>query len=112
MAKPSRPGDQCHAGHGADPTHRRGGRARARNSGHDPGWTPADPIDGITGTIPNRDGSGTRSPPIVCRADTAGTPAEVMSPPSTARPGTIKPIESGYYRFTFRRTDGAWRIRH
>jgi len=26
--------------------------------------------------------------------------------------GTIKPIESGYYRFTFRRTDGAWRIRH
>jgi hypothetical protein len=26
--------------------------------------------------------------------------------------GTIKPIESGYYRFTFRRTDGVWRIRH
>jgi hypothetical protein len=26
--------------------------------------------------------------------------------------GTIKAIESGYYRFTFRRTDGAWRIRH
>jgi ketosteroid isomerase-like protein len=26
--------------------------------------------------------------------------------------GTIKPIESGYYHFTFRRTDGAWRIRH
>jgi hypothetical protein len=26
--------------------------------------------------------------------------------------GTIKPIESGYYRFTFRRTDGAWRIRY
>ncbi|MGR3867428.1 hypothetical protein ACUXZZ_02440 [Streptomyces graminifolii] len=26
--------------------------------------------------------------------------------------GTIKPIESGYYRFTFRRTDGIWRIRH
>ena len=26
--------------------------------------------------------------------------------------GTIKPIESGYYRFTFRRTDGAWRISH
>jgi hypothetical protein len=26
--------------------------------------------------------------------------------------GTIKPIESGYYRFAFRRTDGAWRIRH
>jgi hypothetical protein len=26
--------------------------------------------------------------------------------------GTIKPIESGYYRFTFRRADGAWRIRH
>jgi hypothetical protein len=26
--------------------------------------------------------------------------------------GTITPIESGYYRFTFRRTDGAWRIRH
>jgi hypothetical protein len=26
--------------------------------------------------------------------------------------GTIRPIESGYYRFTFRRTDGAWRIRH
>lgn len=26
--------------------------------------------------------------------------------------GTIKPIESGYYRFTLRRTDGAWRIRH
>jgi SnoaL-like domain len=26
--------------------------------------------------------------------------------------GTIKSIEAGYYRFTFRRTDGAWRIRH
>jgi SnoaL-like domain len=26
--------------------------------------------------------------------------------------GTIKPIESGYYRFTFRRTDGVWRIHH
>jgi hypothetical protein len=26
--------------------------------------------------------------------------------------GTIKPIESGYYRFAFRRTDGAWHIRH
>jgi hypothetical protein len=26
--------------------------------------------------------------------------------------GTIKPIESGYYRFGFRRTDGGWRIRH
>jgi hypothetical protein len=26
--------------------------------------------------------------------------------------GTIKPIESGYYRFSFRRTDGTWRIRH
>ena len=26
--------------------------------------------------------------------------------------GAIKPIESGYYRFTFHRTDGAWRIRH
>ena len=26
--------------------------------------------------------------------------------------GTIKPIESGYYRFAFRRTDGAWRFRH
>ena len=26
--------------------------------------------------------------------------------------GTIKPIESGYYRFAFRRSDGAWRIRH
>jgi hypothetical protein len=26
--------------------------------------------------------------------------------------GTIKPIESGYYRFAFRRTDGAWSIRH
>jgi ketosteroid isomerase-like protein len=26
--------------------------------------------------------------------------------------GSIKPIESGYYRFTFRRTDGVWRIRH
>jgi len=26
--------------------------------------------------------------------------------------GTIKPIESGYYQFTFRRTDGAWRISH
>jgi hypothetical protein len=24
--------------------------------------------------------------------------------------GAIKPIESGYYRFAFRRTDGAWRI--
>jgi hypothetical protein len=26
--------------------------------------------------------------------------------------GTIKPIESGYYHFTFRRTDGVWRIHH
>jgi ketosteroid isomerase-like protein len=26
--------------------------------------------------------------------------------------GTIKPIESGYYHFFFRRADGAWRIRH
>ena len=26
--------------------------------------------------------------------------------------GTIKPIESGYYSFAFRRTDGAWRISH
>jgi hypothetical protein len=26
--------------------------------------------------------------------------------------GTIKPIESGYYDFAFRRTDGAWRISH
>ena len=26
--------------------------------------------------------------------------------------GTIKPIESGYYHYTFRRTDGGWRIRH
>jgi hypothetical protein len=26
--------------------------------------------------------------------------------------GTIKPIESGYYRFAFRRTDGAWHISH
>lgn len=26
--------------------------------------------------------------------------------------GTIKPIESGYYHFTFRRTDGVWRVRH
>lgn len=26
--------------------------------------------------------------------------------------GTIRPIESGYYRFTFRRTDGVWRIHH
>jgi hypothetical protein len=26
--------------------------------------------------------------------------------------GVIKPIESGYYRFSFRRTDGVWRIRH
>jgi hypothetical protein len=26
--------------------------------------------------------------------------------------GTIKPIESGYYDFAFRRTDGTWRIRH
>jgi hypothetical protein len=26
--------------------------------------------------------------------------------------GTIKPIESGYYPVAFRRTDGAWRIRH
>ena len=26
--------------------------------------------------------------------------------------GTIKPIESGYYRFSFRRTDGVWRISH
>ena len=25
--------------------------------------------------------------------------------------GTIKPIESGYYRFSFRRTGGAWLIR-
>jgi hypothetical protein len=26
--------------------------------------------------------------------------------------GSIKPIESGYYRFAFRRTDGTWRISH
>jgi SnoaL-like domain len=26
--------------------------------------------------------------------------------------GTITPIESGYYRFNLRRTDGAWKIRH
>jgi ketosteroid isomerase-like protein len=26
--------------------------------------------------------------------------------------GTITPSESGYYHFTFRRTDGAWRIGH
>jgi ketosteroid isomerase-like protein len=26
--------------------------------------------------------------------------------------GTIKPIESGYYHFFFRRTEGTWRIRH
>jgi hypothetical protein len=26
--------------------------------------------------------------------------------------GTIKPIESGYYRFAFHRTDGVWRISH
>jgi SnoaL-like domain len=26
--------------------------------------------------------------------------------------GAIKPIESGYYRFTFRRTEDGWRIRH
>jgi hypothetical protein len=26
--------------------------------------------------------------------------------------GTIKPIESGYYRFALRRTDAGWRIRH
>jgi hypothetical protein len=26
--------------------------------------------------------------------------------------GAIKPIESGYYHFTFRRTDGVWRIRY
>jgi SnoaL-like domain len=26
--------------------------------------------------------------------------------------GTITPIESGYYRFSFRRTDGTWRISH
>ena len=26
--------------------------------------------------------------------------------------GAIKPIESGYYRFAFRRTGGAWLIRH
>ena len=26
--------------------------------------------------------------------------------------GTIKPIESGYYRFAFRRTHGVWLIRH
>jgi hypothetical protein len=26
--------------------------------------------------------------------------------------GTIKPIESGYYHFTFRRTDGAWLVSH
>ena len=26
--------------------------------------------------------------------------------------GTIKPIESGYYRFAFRRTGAEWRIRH
>ncbi|MFD6337367.1 nuclear transport factor 2 family protein [Streptomyces sp. NPDC060131] len=26
--------------------------------------------------------------------------------------GAIKPIESGYYRFAFRRTDDVWHIRH
>jgi SnoaL-like domain len=26
--------------------------------------------------------------------------------------GTIEPIESGYYRFTFHRTNGIWRISH
>jgi len=26
--------------------------------------------------------------------------------------GTITPIEAGYYRFTFRRNDGTWRISH
>jgi hypothetical protein len=26
--------------------------------------------------------------------------------------GTITPIESGYYRFAFRQTDGVWRISH
>jgi hypothetical protein len=26
--------------------------------------------------------------------------------------GAIKPIESGHYPFTFRRTDGTWRIHH
>ena len=26
--------------------------------------------------------------------------------------GAVQPIESGYYRFAFRRTDGAWRFRH
>jgi hypothetical protein len=43
---------------------------------------------------------GTRKPEDGWRAGTFGAQ------------GTIKPIESGYYRFAFRRTDGAWRIRH
>ena len=33
-------------------------------------------------------------------------------PSAPSAQGTVKPIESGYYRFAFRRTDGAWRIRH
>ena len=43
---------------------------------------------------------GTRKPEAGWRAGTFGAQ------------GTIKPIESGYYHFTFRRTGGTWRIRH
>ncbi|HEY3714254.1 MAG TPA: nuclear transport factor 2 family protein [Jatrophihabitantaceae bacterium] len=42
----------------------------------------------------------------------AGTPEGGWPAGTFGAQGTIKPIESGYYRFAFRRTGGAWRIRH
>ena len=46
--------------------------------------------------------------------DVAGTPKPEGGWPAGAfgAQGTIKPIESGYYHFAFRRTDAGWRIRH
>jgi SnoaL-like domain len=46
--------------------------------------------------------------------DVAGTPKPEGGWPAGTfgAQGTIKPIESGYYRFAFRRTDAGWRIRH
>jgi hypothetical protein len=54
----------------------------------------------------------------VCSAD-GHNPAEQASRSSEGgwpagtfgAQGTITPIESGYYRFNLRRTDGAWKIR-
>jgi hypothetical protein len=46
--------------------------------------------------------------------DVAGTrkPEGGWPPGTFGAQGAIKPIESGYYRFAFRRTAGEWRIRH